>query len=157
MNPKKVISAVLLAFVVASVAYLVTGYAGRAPAEAPEAPGEDAKGADAQVVAYYFHGTARCRTCLAIENTARDTLMRELASEFESGAIQWRAVDFEQPENAHFAQEFELTGASLVLVQQAGGRTERWDNLERVWELIGDDAGFNAYVLDEARGYLNES
>ena len=33
----------------------------------------------------------------------------------------------------------------------------RWDGLEKVWELIGDDARFGAYVLDHARDYLEES
>ena len=28
---------------------------------------------------------------------------------------------------------------------------------ERVWDLVGDDAAFGAYVTAEARGYLEES
>ena len=112
---------------------------------------------EARVVAYYFHGTRRCTTCLAIENTARESLQRELANEFESGAMEWRTVDFEEAGNEHFAQEFELTGAALVLVKQSDGKIERWGNLERVWELVGDAAEFSAYVTAEARGYLEES
>lgn len=162
MNAKNVVSGVLLAFVVASVLYLVGGYGGRAPAEAPGgstrgAAGNAARAVADRVVAYYFHGTARCRTCLAIENTAREVLQTELASDFESGAMQWRTVDYEQPGNEHFAEEFELTGATLVLVREAGGRAERWDKLERVWELIDDDDRFSEYVLHRARDYLSES
>jgi hypothetical protein len=112
---------------------------------------------DARVVAYYFHGTRRCPTCLSIEKTARESLERELAGAFESGAIEWRTVDYEESGNEHFAREFELTGATLVLVKEAGGQVERWANLERVWDLIGDDAEFSAYVTGEARGYLEES
>lgn len=112
---------------------------------------------DARVVAYYFHGTRRCPTCLSIEKTARESLERELADSFESGAIEWRTVDFEESGNEHFAREFELTGAALVLVREANGKVVRWSNLERVWDLVGDDAEFGAYVTAEARGYLEAS
>jgi len=166
MKPKTVVSAVLLAFVAASALYLAVGQAGRSPAAVGESaatagePAADAASADrapARVVAYYFHGTRRCPTCLAIEKTARESLQRELADAFESGAIEWRTVDFEEAGNEHFAQEFALTGASLILVKQADGRVERWGNLERVWDLVGDDAEVSAYVTAEARGYLEES
>lgn len=152
MSPKKTVSAALLVFVAASVLYLVSGSGGSAPADAPRAAPTDTR-----VVAYYFHGTVRCRTCLAIESTAREVLQRELAGDFESGAIQWQTVDYEQPENEHFAREFQLTGATLVLVKEAEGRAERWDKLDRVWELIGNDAEFGEYVLNRTRGYLRES
>jgi hypothetical protein len=142
-------------FVAASVLYLVNGNDGRAPADPPQ--GSSAEPAGARIVAYYFHGAARCGTCLAIENTAREILQRELADEFESGAIRWQTVDYERPENGHFAREFELTGATLVLARNAGGRAERWDKLERVWELIGDEARFGEYVLSQAREYLGET
>jgi hypothetical protein len=163
MNPKKVISAALLAFVAASVLYLVFGQAGRSSTDAPEglsqnkAARKEANDANVRVTAYYFHGTARCRTCLAIESTAREVLESEFPDDFATGAIRWRAVNFEQLENEHFAKEFQLTGASLVLVKEVGGRPERWDKLEQVWELIGDDVRFSTYVLDQARSYLKES
>ena len=161
MKPKTLISTTLLVFVAASVAYLAVGKGGRGAAAIGDGPtpvaSAEVDGPEARVIAYYFHGTMRCPTCRAIENTARESLERELADAFESGPIEWRTVDFEEPGNEHFAKEFELTGASLVLVKQDGGRVERWGNLERVWDLIGDDAEFSAYVTAEARGYLEES
>jgi len=128
-----------------------------ASAGAPAADTGKADRTEARVVAYYFHGTRRCTTCLAIENTARESLQRELADAFESGAMEWRTVGFQEAGNEHFAKEFELTGAALVLVKEMDGKVERWGNLERVWDLVGDDAEFSAYVTAEARGYLEES
>ena len=154
MSPKTLVTAALLAFVALSVLVLVRGRPEGAPGNAEEPVRAVSSGPAKRVTAYYFHGTARCRTCLAIENTAREVLERELAEDFSRGAIRWRAIDYEQPEHEHFAKEFELTGATLVLAKEAAGRTERWDKLERVWELIGDEARFGDYVLGEARGYL---
>jgi len=41
--------------------------AAKPPVEAKQAP-------DVQVIAYYFHGTIRCETCLKIERQARDVI-----------------------------------------------------------------------------------
>ena len=42
-------------------------------------------------------------------------------------------------------------------MKQAGGAAERWDKLEEVWTLIGDEPRFSAYVEEHARAYLSES
>lgn len=164
MSTKRVVSVVLLAFVAASVGALLSGRADRAPNGASAEPSKDAASEvvaadveDARVVAYYFHGAARCATCLSIERTAREVLERDLAASFANGDIAWKTLDYERPENEHFAREFELTGATLVLVRNGEDRVERWDRLERVWEFIGDDAAFRDYVLGQARDYLGES
>lgn len=155
MSAKRVVSVVLLAFVAASAAALLSGRADRAPTGASAAPSAGDEGP--RVVAYYFHGASRCPTCLAIERNARAVLESDLAAAFARGDIAWKTLDYERPENEHFAREFELTGATLVLVRNGDDRVERWDRLERVWELIGDDDAFRDYVLGEARDYLNES
>jgi hypothetical protein len=151
MTPRTGVTAVLLAFVAASVGYLAAGEIRRpSPGAGPSA----AASAEPRVIAYYFHATARCPTCLAIEGGARAAIERALPEELATGALEWRSVNVEEPENEHFVTELRITGSSLVLVREEGGRVSRWTNLERVWDLVGDDASFEAYVVESARGFL---
>jgi hypothetical protein len=148
------VTVALLVFVASSLAYLVAGETGgRRGAATPAA----SISAEPRVVAYYFHATMRCPTCLSIERGARAALESAFGPELAGGVLEWRAVDMEAPGNEHFVKDFGLTASSLVLVKEAGGRVADWRNLERVWELVGDDPRFEAYVVENARGFLTGS
>ncbi|MCP4573748.1 MAG: hypothetical protein GY838_15425 [bacterium] len=121
------------------------------PASAVEEPPTT----DAPVVVYYFHRTLRCQTCLAIEALARYDVTTELAAEVESGQLAWRPVDFEEPQNAAFVEEFSLVGSSLIVTRREGGEIAAWERLDRTWELHGDVETFNAYVLEAVGRFLD--
>ena len=173
MKMKSGFTVVLILFVLASLAYLALSnslrkteiQAGQEPAAtqlsvAPllEPPLQGVTpAAEHVVVAYYFHGTSRCSTCLRIEQYAREALEAGFPEEIESGTLDWYAVNVEEPQNEHFVEDYELTMRSLVLVQMEGGERTRWKNLERVWGLVADREAFMAYVQQETRSYLGGS
>lgn len=154
MKPRSVVTAVLLAFVGASVAYLVIGGTRQGTAEAPP---EVQASAEPRVIAYYFHVTMRCPTCLAIEGGARAAIESAFPAELASGDVEFRSVNIDEPPNEHFVEDFRITASSLVLVREEGGKVSRWANLERVWDLVGDDPAFETYVLESAREFLGPS
>ena len=167
---KPILTVVLLLFVCASLAYLaVNSFFPQAETErqdrslaspvattaVAESPGEDGpQEAGHLVVAYYFHGTSRCQTCLRIEEYAREAIEAGFPGEIESGTLEWYAVDVEQPQNEHFVADYELTTRSLILVDMGGGVQTRWKDLSRVWELVGDKEAFVTYVRGETQAYL---
>ncbi len=106
------------------------------------------------VVAYYFHGNFRCKTCLAIERLSRETITAEFPDELSSGRLTWRAVNVEEPDNEHFVRDFELTTRSLVLVSYEDGKVVRHRNLDKVWQLVHDEGAFSEYVREAARAFL---
>ena len=108
---------------------------------------------DAPVVAYYFHRTIRCQTCLTIESLARHDVLTELAAEVESGQLAWRVVDLE--EHAHFVEEFGLEGSSLVIARYIDSEVTAWERLDRTWELYDDVDAFDAYVLGAIERFLD--
>ncbi len=108
----------------------------------------------AKFVAYYFHRTMRCPTCLSIEKQAREAIETGFADELEDGTVTWQAVNIEESGNEHFEKDFELTSSSLVLVEMAADEVGRWKNLERVWELVDDSFGFQEYVWTELAEFL---
>jgi hypothetical protein len=147
MNFRGVLTTLLLLFVGVSLAALVARdlREQRPTAAVPLADG---------VAAIYFHGKLDCSTCRTIESYARGAVAQGFAGQLERGALTWREVDFDEPRNAHFKQDFNLVATALVLVDVRGGRPERWTVLPEVWNLTGDKAKFFQYVQAELRRFL---
>ena len=164
MNAKNLITAVLLVFVAASIVALAVNEIRRSPkADQPgdqpaTTPAEDAEGADQPpadgVIAYYFHRTGRCPTCMSIEAYAQEAVKIGFAEQLKDGRLQWRVVNYELPENEHFAADYQLVAPTVVLVELGGGKQKSWKDLSKVWDLVGDKTAFVEYVQQEARVLL---
>jgi hypothetical protein len=182
MGLKSTVTIVLLLFVATSVAYLVlsdspvsvenpgenseamallvTAPSSEATEPVVAAPGsgspDKVEEAQHRVIAYYFHGTARCATCRAIEQYTYDALVTGFSGELQSETLEWHTINVEEPDNQHFIDEYELIMRSVVLADMAGENQIRWKNLDRIWDLVGDKGEFVSYVQAETRAYLEE-
>lgn len=107
-----------------------------------------------KLIAYYFHRTMRCATCLSIEKQSREAIELAYGGELSSGRLEWHAVNIEEPGNEHFEKDFELQTQSLVLVEMSGEPVTRWKLLPKVWELVEDPYGFQEYVANEVALFL---
>lgn len=124
----------------------------------PVAPttGQTATNASAQqVIAYYFHGTVRCETCLLIEKLAKNVVEQEFTDELATNRLVFMPVNYELPENAHFLNDYKLPCPSLVLVKRKDGKEEGWKLLADTWQLIHEPIKLNAYVKSEVRHFLD--
>lgn len=108
-----------------------------------------------QIIAYYFHGTVRCETCLLIEKLAKIVIEQEFSGELASNRLAFTSVNYELPENAHFLTDYKLPCPSLVLVRRTDGKEEAWKLLGDTWQLVHDPIKLNAYVETEVRNFLN--
>lgn len=165
MKPKNLISLLLFAFVAVSVGFLIAKDWGSDHAalqgddrttsatpvatvvEAMDMGGQEVK---PDLIAYYFHQTQRCKTCLTIETYAKEALRDGFPDAWKTGRIAWRLVNIELPENEHFVDDYQLASSTLVLVPADPGKADQWRKLERVWELVGDELKFKAYVQAQA-------
>lgn len=107
-----------------------------------------------KVIAYYFHRTQRCHTCLTMEAYIQQTLKDAFSNALETGELEWRPVNVEEPQNEHFVKEYELYASALVIVDVENGQAKRSKKLEQIWGLVGDEQKFKTFVRDEARAYL---
>ena len=105
-------------------------------------------------VAYYFHRTIRCPTCLSIEKQSKEAIEAAYAGEMRAGRLEWHAVNIEETGNEHFEKDFELQLQSLVVVEMAGDRVARWKLLPKVWDLVEDPYAFQEYVVGEVAVFL---
>lgn len=153
MKLKGLITFFLLCFVGVSVVYAVVKEA-RAKSSAVSAPVGAKQELKHKVVAYYFHGTARCPSCMKIEAYSADTIKSKFANKLQDGTLEWHVVNIDEPQNQHFVQDYKLVTKSLVLVEVKDGRHGRWKNLEKVWDHLGNKDSFSAYVETELKGFL---
>jgi hypothetical protein len=105
-------------------------------------------------IAYYFHRTIRCPTCLSIEKQSQEAIELSYNGELSAGTLEWHAVNIEEPGNEHFEKDFALERQSLTLVELQGAEVHRHKKLERVWELVEDPYGFQEYVVTEVALFL---
>ena len=152
MTPRSIITAVLLAFVVASVAFL----AFQESTSSAAAPAAEVTNSRDQVMAYYFHGKARCATCQKLEAYAEEALKAGFAGELADGRLVWRVADTSLPENRHFLTDYQLQYQSVILVETKEGQLQRWKNLDQIWQKVGDREAYIAYVQGEVARFMAE-
>jgi len=111
-------------------------------------------GGDTKVIAYYFHGELRCRTCRTIEAYSEEAITKEFTNEIASGRLAWRVVNVDEPENKHFVEDFALASKSLVLAEYRDGKVTRHENLQQIWQLVRDKEAFLAYVRAATSDFL---
>jgi hypothetical protein len=135
----------------------VSAVAADSPSPKPSAPAPAATNAPSQqVIAYYFHGTVRCETCLKIERQARDVIEQRFQTELDAQRLVFKPLNYDLPENAHFQQDYKLPCPSLVLVRQKDGKDEKWTLLGNTWQLVEDPVKFNNYIETEVNKFLSD-
>ena len=110
-----------------------------------------------KVIAYYFHTNTRCSTCMKIEAYSKEAIMNGFPEELKNGTLEMRIVNYEQPENRHFINDYKLVSKSLILVKIVNGKPVEWKNLKLVWQLTGRKDAFINYVRKEVKSYLSRS
>ena len=106
------------------------------------------------VVVYFFHRTVRCPACEKIEWLARQAVEDEFISEIAAGKLVWHPVNLDEPEQAHYADRYQLQFQSVVVSEIRDGREISWKNLKKVWDLLEDDETMRFYIRDEVRAFL---
>lgn len=108
-----------------------------------------------RVIAYYFHGNVRCVSCRKIEAYTKEAIDSTFAQALKSGQLEWQVINVDSSQNEHFLQDYKLFTKSVVLSDLHDGKQARWKNLDKVWELLGNQSKFHAYIQEEVRDFLD--
>ncbi len=130
-----------------------TGSETAAAALSPAAK-SNATAAEHHIVAYYLHGDTRCPSCIKIESYANAAVHEEFAAELAEGKLEWQVVNYDEPENRHYWDDYQLEVKTVVLVDLVAGQQVRYKRLDRVWDLLDDQQAFATYIAEEVRQYL---
>jgi hypothetical protein len=159
MKPKHLITVILLLFVVGSVAYMIAqerkaSSTPAGPAAAP--PSTETAPSGRQIIVYYFHGDVRCPTCHKLETFARQAVQTGFAEEMKAGLVVWKAVNVDRPENAHFVADYKLVTKAVILSEIIDGKETGWKNLDRIWDLVGDEPAYLEYIRTNLQNFLEK-
>jgi hypothetical protein len=154
---KLIITILLLVFVAASlVAVFMRGSEESKVEKGAELAAEtNAEAGDSKIIVYYFHGNARCKTCLTIEMYALEAVETGFPEALKANRIDFLTVNLDLAENEHFIDDFQLAARIVVLERIVDGKRKDYVNLTRVWELVGDKKAYVAYVQDEMKKFMN--
>ncbi len=158
MNPKTIIRIILLGVIAIAVGSWAMKEFG--PAKAVATNSESKATTESMrpdgVTVINFHGAKRCRTCIGIGDQARKTLDEEFAAEEKAGKVHWEHINYDEPANAHYVKDYELVSSTVVATLWKDGKEVKWNRLDGVWDHIGDDPTFRAYVAQGVRDLLNQ-
>ncbi len=108
------------------------------------------------VIAYYFHGTFRCPACHKLEQYSKEAIEANFKNELTSGKMVFKTVNVDEKANEHFVNDYQLYTKSLVISLVRGGKEEKFKNLTKIWEYVGNKQRFYDYVWDEIAAFLKE-
>lgn len=158
MNLKRPLTIILLVFVAASVVSMVLNEIRRQPANATAGRVQTSAGdVTPKLIAYYLHGKIRCVTCNDIERSAKEAIKEGFGPELESGRLEWRVVNYEEPGNERYATDFKLAAPCVVLASVHDGRQVAWKSLPEIWELVGDKPAFRKFVQERVQERLQQT
>lgn len=109
-----------------------------------------------RIIAYYFHTTHRCPTCLKIENLSRKTIEKYFSKELKENIIVFFPINIETPENRHYVEDYQLYTKSLVFSLFKDGKEIKWKNMDKIWLKVKNEEDFERYVKDEMGNFLKE-
>jgi hypothetical protein len=158
---KRIFTVVLLLFVAVSlVAFAVKRIApGDGQSNSRPSDDESRENLPGRLIVYSFHRTERCDNCETVEAYAFEAVKSGFAAQLADGRIEWKVVNFEEPENRHFDADFELGNIpSVILVETGKDAPKRWKNLTDVWPLAvaKKKTLFIHYVQDEIRRFTEK-
>jgi len=157
MKAKKVISNLLLAFVLISIGFAIgkeTALNGARKAKAGEAATTTQTSGSNKVIVYYMHQTFRCVTCNQIEAMTGELIRTGFAKELADGRLEWKRENFQ--ENEDMARRYNVASSSVVVVRMRDGKEVAHQTLDKVWTLVGKPEEFAAYVGGAIRAYTDK-
>jgi hypothetical protein len=106
---------------------------------------------DASYTMYYFHPTARCESCINIENFTKEIIETKYNKE---PAIKFVALNIEDSRNQHFRKDYDLKFSSIIITKQNSGREEKFKNLDSIWSYSDNKDGFFKYMDSEIKEFI---
>lgn len=156
MTAKKVISNLLLGFVLISIGVAIGKEMAQSeprPAAA-KAPAATEPTKSDKVIVYYMHQTFRCVTCNQIEAMAHNVVKIDFASELADGTVEWRPENFQK--NEELAKRYNVVSSSVVVARVKDGKEIAHETLDGVWTLVEQPSDFEEYVASAIRAQLDK-
>jgi len=116
-----------------------------------------ADNSSAKVIAYYFHGSFRCPTCMSMEKYSREAIDSNFKDALASGNLEFKVVNVEERGNEHFVNDYKLYTKTLILSMIKNGKEVKSKNLDKIWALTRNKQKFIEYVAGEVNAFMKDA
>ena len=108
-----------------------------------------------RVVAMYFHRTERCPTCKMMGSYSEEAVKKGFPRQVESGSVEFRYIDFQQPKNAKLTKAYKVTGPALIIADVKDNKVSEYKDLKEIWVKVREKPEFIKYVRTNIQAYLD--
>jgi hypothetical protein len=105
-------------------------------------------------IRYFYSETHRCGSCMKIEAYTKQAVNESFANELKSGKMEFSLVDMDKAVNKPAMKKYKLFTKSVIVSEYSGDEEVRWQNLDKVWKLLGNEEKFKGYISKEIKSYL---
>ena len=88
-----------------------------------------------------------------METWTKEAIEKNFSIQVKEGKLVFHAV----PADKEDVGKYELTTKSLLLKDWKDGKEMRWVNLDRIWDLSGNEQEFKTYVVQSVRKALDKT
>ena len=120
-----------------------------------ELPMSTAKISAEKIEVVHFHATQQCWSCITVGEYALKTIKEKFPEEYKNGAIVFRDINGELPENKDMVMKYQARGSSLFVNAITAGK----ENIEEditVWRLVSNESQFISYFQDKLNKLLGK-
>lgn len=112
---------------------------------------------DGQLQLVLFHNRKRCLQCLDMEHFTREVISEQFANQISSGALTFKTIIIDDPENRILVDQFGIFAATLVLMEFKDEELVYSRVFIQGAELYRNQQDFKNYVSMELSKILGQS
>lgn len=142
----------LAIFSVLAVALIIFGSARNSQSSSADIDLEIKPKAD-KIEIIYFHASARCASCIKLEEYVEETVNEFFQTEIVSGTISFQKINVDLLENKEIANKFEAVSSSLK-INEIYDESDHIEEDTRAWRYLGDKDGFKNYLKNKIESRL---
>lgn len=102
-------------------------------------------------IAYYFHRTTRCQSCLNLEAYTKELI----ETKFLKNSFTFESLNIDEKDNEHFIKDYNLEFSSVILVKFKNNEQIKWKNLDSIWSFTNNKDKFFEYAEKEIINFIN--
>lgn len=156
MKNKKVIIFQVVAFLAIAIILIIIGSVNKnsnANSNKSLSDSQDVIADKVEVV--YFHSSARCFSCVALEDLTKKAINNNFQDKLSSGELTFDAYNVEFDENKEIIDKFQARSSSLFINLIYDGENQIKEDVT-VWRYVSDENRFNDYFINKLNSYFGE-
>lgn len=72
---------------------------------------------DSTIHVYYFHGSIRCETCVAVDEDTHNYLLTRYADKFKNKEITFQSINIDEKAHEDLIKKYKVWGQSLLFIK----------------------------------------